>query len=286
MLKLKICIVIPAYNEAKFIGSTLESLASQTLVPERIIVVDDGSTDQTPKIVTEFSGQYNFISLIKNKSVDGVHAPGSKVIRAFNHGLKSLSEDYDIICKFDADLIFPPDYLERISMLFKSNPKAGMVGGFCTIEKNGKWEIENLTGKDHIRGALKAYRKECFNDIGKLREAMGWDTADELLAQYHGWKVVTDADLLVKHLKPTGKSYSNQSGTRQGLAFYRLRYGLFLSYIASAKLAFQKKDLNLFKDYIRGFHQAKKDKEAYLVSEEEGRFIRKYRWKKIFRKLF
>jgi len=52
--------------------------------------------------------------------------------------------------------------------------------------------LEDLTNKDHLRGALKSYRKECFDAIGGLKSSMGWDTVDELLAQYHGWKICTD----------------------------------------------------------------------------------------------
>ncbi len=283
---MRIYIVIPAYNEAQFIGDTLQSLANQSLLPDTVVVVNDGSKDNTAEIVSQFCKQYHFITLLENYPEGDIHSPGSKVIKAFNKGLKHLDEDYDIICKFDADLIFPPNYLEKIASHFDSNPRAGMVGGYCTLEKNGKWEIENLTGRDHIRGALKAYRKECFKNIGHLREAMGWDTADELLAQYHGWQVITDRDLLVKHLKQTGANYSNKSGERQGKAFYRLRYGIGLTYLASAKLAFQKKDWKLFREYIKGFHRAKKERLPFLVSEDEGRFIRKLRWNKIFHKLF
>lgn len=283
---MRIYIVIPAYNEAKFIGQTLESLAKQSLLPEKIVVVNDGSTDGTGNKVTEFASRYNFISLVENFPDRELHAPGSKVIKAFYEGFKTLDNNYDIICKFDGDLIFPPNYLEKMVSHFTLNHRAGMVGGFCSVEKKGNWEIENLTGKDHIRGALKAYRKECFEDIGKLREAMGWDTVDELLAQFHGWQVITDGQLLVKHLKPTGASYSNRSGKRQGLAFYRLRYGTILTYIASAKLALQKKNVKLFIEYIQGFHLAHKEKRSFLVSDKEGHFIRKLRWKKIFQKLF
>lgn len=283
---MRIYIVIPAYNEAEFISDALESLARQTLLPKKIVVVNDGSTDDSGKIVTELCTKYPFISLVENQAEKNIHAPGSKVIKAFKTGFKTLNEDFEIICKFDADLIFPSNYLEKIVSHFNSDPQTGMVGGFCTIEKNGKWVIENLTGKDHIRGALKAYRKECFRDIGNLREAMGWDTLDELLAQYHGWKVTTDTSLLVKHLKPTGTSYSNQSGERQGKVFYRLRYGISLSLIASGKLAFQKKNAKLFREYLKGFFRARREKQPFLISEKEGHFIRKLRWKKIFRKLF
>ncbi len=284
---MKIYIIIPAYNEADFIGETLQSLIDQTLKPNRIVVVDDGSTDNTPNIVAEFASKYPEISLIKNSSErEEIHLPGSKVVNAFNKGLESLDENYELICKFDADLIFPKNYLEVITQHFQKDPKIGMVGGFCVIEKQGEWVLEDLTGRDHIRGALKTYRNACFKDLDGLKPAMGWDTLDELLAQYYGWKIKTDESLLVKHLKPTGRNYNKSSKYKQGEAFYRLRYGFIISVIASAKLALKKGKLSLFSDYMQGFFKAKKEKRPFLVNEEEGRFIRKLRWEKMRSKLF
>lgn len=284
---MKIYIIIPAYNEADFIGKTLQSLIDQTSKPNRIVVVDDGSTDNTPNIVAEFASKYPEISWMKNSSErERIHLPGSKVINAFNKGLESLDEDFELICKFDADLIFPKNYLEVITKHFQEDPKIGMVGGFCGIEKQGEWILENLTGKDHIRGALKAYRKACFKDLGGLKPAMGWDTLDELLAQYYGWEIKTEESLLVKHLKPTGKNYNKSSKYQQGEAFYRLRYGFIISVIASAKLALRKGKLSFFSDYMQGFFKAKKEKRPFLVNKDEGRFIRKLRWEKMRSKLF
>src|SRR5690606_5275560 len=161
-------------------------------------------------IINQFSAKYHFIKGVYHNSEE-THSPGSKVIDAFYKGFQTLDNNFDIICKFDADLIFPRNYLEKIAAIFQSDPKIGMVGGFCDIEKHGKWELENLTNKDHIRGALKAYRRSCFVEIHGLGKTMGWDTIDELLAQYHGWKIKTDPSLHVKHLKPTGKVYSKAS---------------------------------------------------------------------------
>ncbi|SHG04263.1 Glycosyl transferase family 2 [Salegentibacter echinorum] len=282
---MKIYIIIPAHNEAGFIAETLQSLATQSLLPTKVLVVDDASSDTTAEIASQFSEKYSFISLIKKEAAPG-HSPGSKVIEAFNTGLKNLDDAYDIICKFDADLIFPKNYLKNIVKHFHENPKVGMVGGFCEIQKNNTWVLENLTGKDHIRGALKAYRKECFNDIDNLKPAMGWDTVDELLAQYHGWEIKTDSKLRVKHLKPTGKNYNKTSKYKQGIAFYRLRYGFTITAIASAKLALKKRQPGFFKDCIRGFLKAKKEKRPYLVTKDEGRFIRNLRWRKMRKKLF
>ena len=108
---------------------------------------------------------------------------------------------------------------------------------------------------------------------------------DELLARYHGWKVKTDTSLHVKHLKPTGKVYSKASKYKQGEAFYKMRYGFWLTLIASAKLAFKKKSFSFFIDSMRGYFKAKKSNLEYLLSEEEGKFVRKLRWKKIREKL-
>lgn len=281
---LRFYIVIPAHNEAEYIEKTLLSLAKQTLLPKQVVVVDDHSTDATSETVLRCCEKYPFIRLAKNTS-DDKHLPGSKVINAFYKGFEALDDDYDIICKFDADLIFPENYLEKIAEIFNENPNCGMAGGFCIIKKNGVWEIENLTNKDHLRGALKSYRKECFSNIGGLKAAMGWDTADELLAQYHGWKVITESSLLVKHLKLTGKSYDKTVRFKQGEAFYSLRYGFWLTAIASVKLAFKKGKPFLFVDYMKGFLKAKRSSSIYLVSENEGQFIRSLRWKKIRAKL-
>ena len=278
-------IIIPAYNERTFIAQTLQSLASQTLLPSQIVVVDDNSTDDTAKIISDFAEQFPFISLVKNNS-EAVHLPGSKVIRAFEKGLASVTDDYGIIVKLDADLILPENYFETIVNVFKSDEKVGMAGGFCYIEKNGDWVLENLTDKDHIRGALKAYRKKCFEQIGGLKPAMGWDTVDELLAKFHGWKVVTLPELKVKHLKPTGASYDKTARYKQGEAFYTLGYGFWITAIASAKLAMMKKKPLLFLDYMEGFFKGKSGKKPMLVTAEQARFIRRYRWQKMKTKIF
>lgn len=276
-------IVIPAHNEEDYIGKTLQSLVEQSLLPKKVVIVNDNSSDNTQSIVEDFCSQYSWILLINITSSDK-HIPGSKIINAFNRGLELIDEDYDIICKFDADLIFPNHYLEAISNHFEENKKLGMASGFCYIEKNKKWVLENLTNNDHIRGALKAYRKECFLQIGKLKPSMGWDTVDELLAKFHGWEIFTDKTLHVKHLKPTGKTYNKASKYLQGEAMYRMRYGFWITLISAIKLAYKKRSFSLFKDYISGYFKAKAKGLKYLVSEDEGKFIRSLRWKGILKK--
>lgn len=309
---MKYYIIIPAHNEEAFIGLTLQSLLEQTVLPSKIVVVNDNSTDKTGEIVMAFAEKNPTISLI-NKTSEAIHLPGSKVIQAFQKGLETVDDNYDFIVKADSDLIFPSNYFETIITHFESDAQIGMVGGFAYIEthnkktsstknkkwvpddlgqktelseeKNGDWILENLTDKDHIRGAFKAYRKKCFKEIGGLKPAMGWDTVDELLCKFYNWKVITDATLKVKHLKPTGANYNKTARYKQGEAFYTLGYGFFITAIASAKLALMKKKPLLFLDYIQGFWKAKREKKPLLVTPEQAKFIRNYRLQKMKSKI-
>lgn len=277
-------IVIPAHNEEDSIALTLESIINQLLKPKRLVIVNDNSTDGTQKIVERFTTKFDWIKLINIVSSEK-HLPGSKIINAFYKGYELLDKDYDVICKFDADLIFPKNYLEQLAEHFKLNPKLGMASGFCYIKQNNEWVLENLTRKDHIRGALKAYRKACFLQIGELKPSMGWDTVDELLAKFYNWEILTDETLHVKHLKPTGSTYNKAAKHLQGEAMYKMRYGLVITCISALKLALKKGDYKLFGDYLAGYINAKKAKTLFLVSEEQGQFIRKLRWNGIINKL-
>lgn len=277
---MKFYIIIPAHNEQSSIGLTLDSLGNQTLLPKRVVVVNDNSTDKTQDIVEAYVEKYPWISIVNSKS-SNEHLPGAKIINAFYKGYETLDEAYDIICKFDADLVFPDNYLEQLSHHFEKNERLGMASGFCYIEKNKIWVLENLTRKDHIRGALKAYRKNCFLEIGKLKSSMGWDTVDELLAKYYNWDILTDSSLHVKHLKPTGISYNKASKYLQGEAMYKMRYGFTITLISALKLAYKKGSFILFKEYITGYLKAKKENVDFIVSDEEGQFIRNLRWKGI-----
>lgn len=280
-----ICIIIPAHNEEENIGFCLASLVEQTYSASEIIVVNDNSTDATAKIVEEFCKKYPYVKLTNIQS-SNTHEPGSKIVNAFYEGFQHIKKPFDVICKFDADLIFPKNYLFEVNQAFQNNIKLGMFAGFCYIEnEEGNWKKEQLTNNDHIRGPLKAYRKECFEAIGGLRKEMGWDTVDELLARYYGWQTQTEEKLQVKHLKPTGKLYKSSLAKRYGEALYKMDYGFKLSFLSLLKLAYLKKQIFFFtKGIISYLNSAFIQKPKKMVNASEGNFIRSYRWKMIKKK--
>ena len=282
---LDVLIIIPAHNEEKFIKKTLNSLLGQSYLPGRIIVVDDHSTDKTAEIVQELADQHSIIKLINRRSKAN-SLPGAKVVNAFYDGLAAVDGRYDVVCKFDADLVFPVDYLHTIVKAFEKEDDLGMIGGVCTIYQNDTWKVEGLTNLDHIRGAIKAYRRPCFEQIGGLKRAMGWDTIDELLARYHGWQVKVKTELKVKHLKPTGENYSRKLPLQFGISVFKMRYGFFIGFLAISKLAVRKKSLYFLILGYLGFLKALMFGESKLVTKEEGRFIRQYRMRSIKERLF
>lgn len=284
-LSVDIAIIIPAYNEEQFIKDCLDSLVNQSYSAKKILVVDDGSSDDTPEIVKNLSNSYQNLSLVSRpKSFS--HEPGSKIVEAFNFGLENLRTDYDVICKFDADLIFPKNYLETLIKAFQENPKLGMYGGFCNVLKNETWKIEQLTNPDHLRGALKAYRTKCFQDINGLTPAMGWDTIDEMKARFHGWEVSTNPNLLVKHLKPTGQNYKRDLPKLFGISLFRMRYSWSLAFLTCLKMGKNKYSFKFFLNSMKAFAKSNSKENTFLVTTQEGAFIRKYRWSKLKERLF
>ena len=280
---MKYVVIIPAHNEEKLLPGLLECLNKQSLPAQEIILVNDQSSDQTEAIM-QAAAKHNANTTYLNHHSSNEHLPGAKVVNAFNFGLNTIKTEYDFIVKLDADLILPTNYFTRIAQAFQ-DPQTGMAGGFCYEQnKLGEWKKNHPMHQDHIRGAFKAYRKSCFEAMDGLRSAMGWDTVDELLARYHGFSVKTIEELHVKHLRPIGSHYKASAAQRQGKAFYQMRYGGILSFLASLKAIVKKRSLLWGVGLLLGYLKARFSETPFMVTKKEGQFIRTYRWRQIKRR--
>lgn len=252
---MKFLIIIPAHNEENNISQCLKSIKDQIFKDFVCVIVNDGSIDRTSEIINNFKVQDSRFKVLDLEKSE--HSPGAKIVRTFNKGLESLDwKGFDVICKYDADIVFPRNYLERINQVFETNPKAGIVSGLVYIKKhkqnpeiknlrnpnenwldfsnkNHEWIFEDLSSRNHVRGPVKAYRKECFEDMNGLRTVLGWDNLDILLAKKHGWDIVTIKDIWVKHLRPTAYKYKSQKAEKLGQYFYNIGLSLPLAIISS-----------------------------------------------------
>ena len=300
---MKFLIIIPAHNEEENILPCLESLKNQTFQDFKCVIVNDGSTDKTQEIVEKFL-ENNLKFRIYNLKLSK-HEPGAKVVRTFNKGLETENlENFDVVCKFDADIIFPENYLEKINEVYEKNPKAGMVSGLVYIKKGfdsaqpdkkdfttsqlhdftnqNEWIFENLSSKNHVRGPIKSYRKELFLKMKGLRAVLGWDNIDVMLCKMHGFETVTLQELWVKHLRPTAYKYKSQKAQKLGEYFYNIGLNFPLAAISSAKSSWKNKSVSEFFITMKSFL---KQKNPRVLSQEEIAFIRNLRWMEIKRKL-
>ena len=291
---MKFLLIIPTHNEEKNILFTLKSLQQQTFQDFFCVIVNDGSTDKTKEIVENFVENHSKFK-IQNLELSK-HEPGAKVVRTFNKGLESVDlKDFDVICKFDADIIFPSDYLMKLNAIYETNPKAGMVSGLVKIKKSifenklafdfkdekHQWKFENLSSKNHVRGPIKSYRKECFLEMNGLRPVLGWDNIDVMLAKKNGWEILTLKDLWVKHLRPTAFQYKNQKAEKLGEYFYNIGLNLPLTMISSAKSSLKNRSFSEFFTTMKSYLKQKGERK---LSDEEIKFIRNLRWNEMFRK--
>jgi poly-beta-1,6-N-acetyl-D-glucosamine synthase len=199
----KYVVITPVRDEESFLRETIESMVRQTILPQEWVIVNDGSKDNTGKIIDEYAACYPWIHGLHRKD-RGFRAAGGGVVDAFNDGYRSLkSHDWDYVSKFDGDLTFEPDYFEKCFAEFERDTKLGVGGGIICYLIDGVKQFE-AGPKFHVRGATKIYRRKCWHDIGGFWPAPGWDTMDEVKASRLGWGTRTFPDLHLVHHRHTG----------------------------------------------------------------------------------
>jgi poly-beta-1,6-N-acetyl-D-glucosamine synthase len=201
-------VVTPVRNEEQFLPLTIQSMENQTVIPERWIIVDDGSTDSTAKIAQCAAERNSWIRPVRR--VDrGFRLSGSGVMDAFYDGLQRNDvESWDFLAKLDGDLSFESTYFQRCLDHFESNRKLGIGGG--TICKKQDNVLLTESPKDptfHVRGAVKMYRRACWEAIGGLVKGPCWDSIDELKGNMLGWQTNTFQELRVHHHRPAGQAF-------------------------------------------------------------------------------
>jgi glycosyltransferase involved in cell wall biosynthesis len=199
----KYVIITPARDEEEFLEVTIASVVSQSIRPAQWIIVNDGSSDRTGEIIDRAAAQYPWITA-RHRANRGHREAGGGVIATFYEGYSQIaSPDWDFLVKLDADLSFSNDYFEQCFIRFSKDSRLGIGGGGIYHEEDGGLKLEP-NPKFHVRGATKIYQKRCWEDIGGLLKAPGWDTVDELKANMLGWSTRTFTELQLSHYRFTG----------------------------------------------------------------------------------
>lgn len=219
-------IVSPVRNEASHLLGTIASVSGQTITPAQWILIDDGSTDESPQILSSAAAQFPWISVV-TRADRGARKPGGGVVEAFYDGYKKILDgNWDFIVKLDGDVSFDADYFERCFEEFSRETKLGIGGGTVCNLRNGQLVPESTVDPAfHVRGATKIYRRACWDKIGELIRAPGWDTLDELKANMLGWTTRTFPEIRMIHHRPAGsKDGAWTNWIKNGLANYIVGY--------------------------------------------------------------
>lgn len=223
---MKYVLITPAKNEESNISKTIASVIAQTIRPVEWVIVSDGSTDRTDKIVKSYCDKNKFIHFLRNESPAGKDF--SSKVNAFNKGFASLqTKDYSFIGNIDADVSFDQNYFEQIISLMQKQPKLGIAGGLIHEVYDGKVKPMK-TSVNSVAGAVQLFNRKCFEDIGGYIPIKigGIDSAAEICARAQGWDVQTFFQIEVMHHGRvlTGKSNKLLTHFQSGLGRYKLGY--------------------------------------------------------------
>lgn len=201
---LKYVIVTPARNEARFIELTLKSVTNQTLLPQKWVIVSDGSTDGTDDIVKKFMVRHPWIELLRMPERAERHFAGK--VHAFNAGYANVCDtQYDIIVSLDADISFEDDYFEFLFEKMSADKALG-VAGTPFRELSGETYDYRFVNIEHVSGACQVFRRRCFEDIGGYLAVKGGsiDHIAVISARMKGWKTRTFTDKTCLHHRAMG----------------------------------------------------------------------------------
>lgn len=216
-------LVTPARNEEDGLRRLAGCVLEQTVAPTTWVIADNGSTDATAAIAAELARSHPSITVVV---VPGETMPtrGGAVVRAFNAGLDALPSWPDVVVKLDADVSFDADHFERLLERFAADPTLGIASGLCLEKEQGRWRPRYST-RSHVRGAVRAYRGTCLEDVLPLEERMGWDGIDEIKAAVRGWRTATIQDIEFRHHRALGeREQATARWTRQGEMAHYMGY--------------------------------------------------------------
>lgn len=229
-------LISPCRDEAAFMRQTLDTVIGQSIRPAKWVIVDDGSTDETPQLLAEYARRHEWIQVI-TRSDRGRRAVGPGVIEAFYSGYETINpDDYDFLCKLDLDLRLPQRYFEVLMERMTADPRIATCSGKAYVEEEGHL-ISERHGDDTSLGMTKFYRVACFRAIGGFVREVMWDGIDCHRCRMQGWIACSwdEPDLRFIHLRPMGSSQQSiYSGRmRHGYGQYFMGTG-FLFMLASA----------------------------------------------------
>lgn len=208
--------IVPFLDEERYIGELLDSIDGQSRPPDRLLLVDDGSTDGSRPVAERFAEGRDGVRVLRRpRRQDGRdRLSGGSALAAFQWALERVDVEWEVAGKLDADLRLTPSTFETIERAFRADEGLGIAGAYLSEPGAGGRLVALRSRPEHVNGATKFYRRACYREISPLPVAVGWDMIDTATARLRGWRTASlrmpEGDPV--HLRPMG----SQDGTLRG----------------------------------------------------------------------
>ena len=264
---MKISLIMPVFNEEKYLTKSLNALMNQTLRPTQIIIVDDGSTDGTREIISKYKNVQLVRLPTEKKSmierVPYVLAKGSRLL-----------DDFDYVAVLDGDTILEPEYYEKLAAKLEEDHKIGIACG----KLNGPGASGGLMLGliPYVYGCNRLYTRKCWlkiNDGKTMKPVPVWDFYHNVYAEMLGFQTKRLDDILSWALRPPGF----KKDFFKGYTSYQLGYyGYFLLFRAVR---------NRSPGLIAGYLKARFSDETEYPIKPYVRYLQTYRIRKLIKKI-
>jgi glycosyltransferase involved in cell wall biosynthesis len=283
-------LVTPVKNEEANLPTLIQSIVNQVLRPIAWFMVDDGSDDKSPQIISQAASEYPWIRLVKlqeNISYDLGKHYASVCIVGFEQALAYCEQNgvrFEYIALSDADMVYPQDYFANCIKFLRDNRQFGIVSGTMLVKKEGEniyEEDRSVLGDGEPLGTGRVWRNETFVDTGGYILAKSPDVISNVKALLRGWRVKRLPDISCYETRDTGGKTGVRSGySAKGERSYYLGVtplGIFNAIITMMFISRQRncvtKSLALLVGYCKSFLQ----REERLDDKEVRRYMGSYR---------
>jgi len=219
-MKTRYILLTAAKNEAAYIGGTIASVLQQSIPPIAWHIMDDGSTDQTAQIITDFAEKNPWIQL--HHTPAGMKRDFGAQYRAIGEAYRlAATAEFEFVGVLDADITPQSEtYYESILGMFSNNPKLGMTGGVVYERRGNDWKARKSNSADSVAGGIQMFRRSCFEQIGGYHPLKygGSDWLAQIAVMAAGWTVEANPRLPVLHYRPSSSADGKWKGLfRAGL---------------------------------------------------------------------
>lgn len=191
-------------NEETTIRDCVLSVLSQTIPPAAYVVVDDGSTDNTPRILEAFKPRIEVISLEVGRAKERGNHLRNLFLMAAGY-VSKIAPDWSSLLSVDADEVLLPDYVERLIQRMEEDAKLGMTSGIPISKTVGGYRKIHKASNNVWNGA-RLYRRECWEAVKEIPSIQGWDMWVQFEANRLGWRTRPFDDINFLEERPWGGS--------------------------------------------------------------------------------